>query len=801
MNVKTTSLSETNRMGLCSRWLGTLTAMGLALLLGPAVSQAQRNAVIHPLTVPAKAGRVVARVNVPSRLLPWLREVVGASPDKDTLDANLDARANFGWFCAPTQDLFDVLVQESRLTPHDQWCWKVRFPPGTPQPEAFLVGHLRVVLVAHRDNPVEAMTLAGLRKALSEPCKSLSWSQIDGAGTHKIEVFGPPENSWARKLVRDKCLSRWHDAEQPGVREFQRLGFRDDMTACEDAREVLAKVRAHRYALGWFACTAPLDPQVLHGVKPLRIAADRLDAAVSPPLADSGDPAYPLAEPLVLYVHPKAPPKAWEFARFAQSEEAAKIAQRHGIWPDWLHRDAQRQERLALVKAGKGTPITVYSLMGRKAMLQDLATKFVEDKAAIQMKVEKKGNWDKAFARYAQGEIDFFLTDETATEDEMTPKDAKASSKEDDAKKDGNAKAGNPQKAKSTPTRVELGQMAVGVIVHPENLLDSLPLDELQGIFSGEIKAWPGMKDLVAKMHLVGLDPQSPLTLLFKEKLAVASPSTAASGDTSPGRSATDFSLAKYTAKPDTEQVILTVARDPSAIGFVDLSRLPKDEKSVKLIPVFVRKGKAPAPKEIQNPLTRTLLLYASPRASQTAKDFATFVTSADCAEVLAQHGLVSPARKAEMAKRKPELPNLKEFAERNQPAKEAGSKGNAVAAVPALNLPDPDQDDAKAKTKPAQNTNPPVALPDLAPPAAEPWRTALEGTPTANPSAPPFGAPHRPADAPTKSSHSSTRELAKPSFLSGVPSTVLFAITAAAGLVVVVFAWRNLSERKRKKR
>ena len=107
-------------------------------------------------------------------------------------------------------------------------------------------------------------------------------------------------------------------------------------------------------------------------------------------------------------------------------------------------------------------------------------------------------------------------------------------------------------------------------------------------------------------------------------------------------------------------------------------------------------------PKEIQNPLTRTLLLYASPRASQTAKDFATFVGSADCAELLAQHGLVSPSRRAELAKRKPELPDLKEFAKRNRPAKKtAEDKGDAVAAVPALNLPNPDEDDAQAKAKP----------------------------------------------------------------------------------------------------
>ena len=743
---------------------------------------------IHKLTNPVGAGTVTIRGRAQSATLRPLLAIAGMLPSKNKLSVAYDDHGSLGRFCdrdAP----FHALIHEGNLTPHHEWCLHNRFPPNTPQPEAAPIGQLRVVWVVNSTNSIRAIDFAGIRKAINEKGKTLSWRDIGGTGSAGIECFGSPETSWARQVLLERCMTRLRDTDNPAVREVQQVGFRDDLTVCTDAKEAITKVRSNRHALGFFACSEPLSKQDLHGVRVMAVSEGEGKPAIAPPLDLDYDPAYPMAEPLTLYIHPNAPPEAHEFGKFAQGPEAAKILQRFGIWPEYLAIEAKRQERVNLVKAGKGTPITVYSLMGRKGLLQDLATKFVEDKAAVQLKVEKKGDWDAAFTKYSQGEIDFFLTDETATEDEMTTKDTK------------NTKTGNQQNVKAAPTRVELGQMAVGVIVHPENLLDSLPLDELRSIFTGEIKAWPGMKGAVATMHLVGLDPQSPLTLLFKEKLAATSPSTATSGDTSTGRSAAD--LAKYTVKNDTEQVILTVARDPSAIGFVDLSRVPKDEKSVKVIPVFARKDKtARMPKEIQNPLTRTLLLYASPRASQTAKDFATFVSSADCAELLAQHGLVSPARRAEIAKRKPELPDLKEFAKRNRPAKKTDDdKGNAVAAVPALNLPDPDQDDAKPKAKSVQNANAPVALPDLAPPPSEPWRTALENTPAANPSSPPFGAPKRPVDSPKKSSRSSGSESANPASASGSPAIALFAIAGAAGLVIAMFAWFGSVQRKRKKR
>ena len=111
----------------------------------------------------------------------------------------------------------------------------------------------------------------------------------------------------------------------------------------------------------------------------------------------------------------------------------------------------------------------------------------------------------------------------------------------------------------------------------------------------------------------------------------------------------------KYSTQPDNEKVILAVARDPAAIGFVDMSQLPPNEKSVKLVKILGQ-ASTKATKSTKNeprlaadslpedyPLARTLMLYVSPNASQTAKDFADFLTPEHCKETIAQYNLLPP--------------------------------------------------------------------------------------------------------------------------------------------------------------
>ena len=42
-------------------------------------------------------------------------------------------------------------------------------------------------------------------------------------------------------------------------------------------------------------------------------------------------------------------------------------------------------------------------------------------------------------------------------------------------------------------------------MVHPKNVLDAIPLDELRGILCGEITRWPGANGEAGAMHVYGL--------------------------------------------------------------------------------------------------------------------------------------------------------------------------------------------------------------------------------------------------------------------------------------------------------
>jgi phosphate transport system substrate-binding protein len=308
------------------------------------------------------------------------------------------------------------------------------------------------------------------------------------------------------------------------------------------------------------------------------------------------------------------------------------------------------QQRLAEVKNGKGTEIVVCNLTGCEDVLKDLSLEFVKAKTTVQLKFQKGEARDTAIEKLAKGAADLLLADGPIP-----------------ARGQGSASSKSPN-----PKSVELGRMAVGIIVHPENPLESLPLDEAKAIFCGEVKKWPAVRGAAAAMHVFGLRNTNPTTQLLKEKLVEVGSGRWSVGSGQSRASTSASRSLKYSALPDNEKVVLAVARDPAAIGFVDISQLPPNDKSVKAVPVLLpgqspvkqaatkdtkkaknkaRGGKKDASEdvlangkpEIPNPLSRTLTLYVSPNASRTAKDFADFLTPEHCKEVIAQYNLLPP--------------------------------------------------------------------------------------------------------------------------------------------------------------
>ena len=100
-------------------------------------------------------------------------------------------------------------------------------------------------------------------------------------------------------------------------------------------------------------------------------------------------------------------------------------------------------------------------------------------------------------------------------------------------------------------------------------------------------------------------------------------------------------------------KLIASVARDPLALGVVDLAEMPPGEASVKMLLIEPPGPATAAPRGTacrRLCLARPVSLWVSSQASQEAKDFADFLGSGDCAATLARHGLVPkvvPVKKA----------------------------------------------------------------------------------------------------------------------------------------------------------
>ncbi len=709
----------------------------------------ESHAPIEPLTVPARPGSVIVRGREGSQSTESILAVANAFPSKGSLDVAFDDYASFGRFCDDDAP-YHVVIEEGVRTPRDELCSRRQFPRGSPQPGAYLIGQLRVLFAVNSANPIRSLNFAQIRNALYAEGKQVHWQDLGGTGTAAIHCFGPQDKTWARQLVQDKCMSRWHDANQPGVRDLQRLAYRDDLVSCADAKEVLAKVRGDRNALGFFACCEPLSKRDLQGVKVLAIAEKEGAAAVAPPLDLAREQAYPLAEPLYLYVHPKAPAVAREFCKFATGAEAAKIVQQFGIWPEYLAEEANSKQRVADVKAGKAAEIPICDLTGCGDVLKDLSLEFVRAKAntAIQLKFQKAGTRDEALQRLAEGATELLLTDGPIPQGGS---DTQAGRSHPGPFPEGEVR---PAASPPSPRNIELGRMAVAVIVHADNPLESLPLDEARGIFCGEIKKWPAVRGAAAAMHVFGLEQRSPIAQLLKEKLSQPALSPALSRAPAQRvveRASGSRRALRFTAQPDNEKVILAVARDPAAIGFVDLGRLPPKEKSVKLVRILGQasakgmKGHA-SPLSLaadslpeDYPLARTLMLCVSPHASQAAKDFVDFLTPEHCKQTLAKYNLLPPRHAADHEYMVPG----RQMAKVPQPGRSVPEIKLTSADEPLpLLLDDPDspQDQPPAKSKqPVAIHKPEVPAPADArvppnPVSATPPASAAEAEATSQP-------------------------------------------------------------------
>ncbi len=491
--------------------------------------------------------------------------------------------------------------------------------------EPFPIGRLVVHVAVNAKNSMRTITTEDLRKIFSG--QITSWNDVSNGGTlGKIELYGPMLVSTECSIFQKRVMQKSSFA--PAFRDSSSKITRQKLSTAE----IIGAIGKQTRAIGFFlqADEKELDKRV----RILRIAKDKNSPAIAPSIAAVSDGSYQLWDTLTLYLHPDAPPVAREFCKFASGEKALKITRQFEMWPEYQLENPRGKQNVAEVKRGKAETVSIHDLTGNARLLNDLAGDFMKVKTAVQLNVRVNG---EAQASLTPEEIEKKLSVDGV---ELLLVDSE-------------------QKTRSGEY-VPLGQTAVGVIVHPKNILNALPQKELRGIFGGEIVQWPEADGAAAVMHVHGLFYPDPISQLLKKKI----------------EGELKMSL-KYDALPDSKKIISEVARDQTAIGFVDLSQLSPDEKTVKLIDVYLpgrqppkevakdtprpskAEAKAPDPKPtllVQNtspmaayslpqeyPLARTFTLYVSPKASELAKEFAQFLASEHCLKTLNRYSMISP--------------------------------------------------------------------------------------------------------------------------------------------------------------
>ncbi len=574
-------------------------------------------------------------------------------------------------------------------------------PGQASQCRCAVIARFVVAVAVNVNNPTHTLTLAQLRQTFTwqlipyhegstpPPGGITSWKDLDrsAAATH-IDLVRPPALNPSSLIFRNIT-----NAKNPFTDAITTASRRQRQTDTA----VMPAIAEEPNSIGFFFC--PRDAKPAKGVRILAIAKDEKSPAFIPTASSIADGTYPLMDALAVYVRPGAPPAADDFCSFAAGPESAEIFKHYGLWPEFELNVLRGQQRLAELKAGKAATVNVSGAVENETLAKDLAMKYALAEEAVQVKFRGQG---PGVGGQEKAEIRIQNADREGAA--RTP--VRQAHGEQALSQREREKAALGQGASEKERRLVIGRRAVGVVANPKTHLTSLMLDELRQIRDGKIKNWPGAKDVGPAIHVYGVRGAENVGALRGEKASETA----------------GIRFAK-----DSQQVVLAVARDPAGIGFVDLSEIPADDKSVVMLGISGNAALTPALSQRERekdkpimpsagnvpddyPLQEPVLMYMAADAGPAAVRFADWIAKHPDAETLAQHHLIpaaGTAANAEGERRKDE------GGPGPLPAGEAERNAEVASLLPSRPSMPAEPDEAKQPIideSPAADSKPPVA-------------------------------------------------------------------------------------------
>ncbi|MDD4281218.1 MAG: phosphate ABC transporter substrate-binding protein [Candidatus Methanofastidiosa archaeon] len=161
----------------------------------------------------------------------------------------------------------------------------------------------------------------------------------------------------------------------------------------------------------------------------------------------------------------------------------------------------------------------------------------------------------------------------------------------------------------------------IAVVVHPSNAIGTLTVEQIKGIFTGDITNWSQVggadRTIVLVIREDGSGTRGTFEELVHDKIAPASGSL---------------------QKSSNGAVKTTVAQTPDAIGYMGLGYIDESVKALRVNNIIVSEA------TILNgsyPISRNLYMLTNGAPSGLAKEFIDFILSAEGQEIVAEEGFI----------------------------------------------------------------------------------------------------------------------------------------------------------------
>ena len=177
---------------------------------------------------------------------------------------------------------------------------------------------------------------------------------------------------------------------------------------------------------------------------------------------------------------------------------------------------------------------------------------------------------------------------------------------------------------------IEVALDGIAVVVHPSNPLNEISMEELKGIFTGEIEDWNVVGGPGKKIVVLSRESSSGTYVFFQEHVLQKNDYTA-----------------KARLMPATSAIIQAVSEDQAAVGYVGLGYAVEAGKRVKTLKVKADDSSAaitPSENTVKDatyPIARPLQLYVKKDAGEDMDAFIEFVLGKEGQDIAKSTGYV----------------------------------------------------------------------------------------------------------------------------------------------------------------